>query len=173
MVELQATIDAVDEWITYFQDNGYTTDPRLAPIVTKRELASGNYEDAKLAFDKQDYSTARERTQIAQTRASDALEDSTDLFAEIESGSAVVTATETPREDGNTTSPLGGWLEGSFISKIIIPAVVIVILAVLAVLAYLYFGGGGSGGSGKKRGGGRQGKSRSSKSSKHQYDELF
>jgi len=169
MVELQATIDAVDEWITYFQDKGYTTDSRLAPIVTKREFASEDYTDAKLAFDKQNYSTAREKTQIAQTRASDALEASKDLFAAIEGGSAVVTATKTPGENGNITSPGDG--DGSFISKVAIPAVVIVVVLILAVLAYLYFGGGGSGGSGKKRGGG--GRGRSSKSSKHQYDELF
>jgi hypothetical protein len=167
MVELQATIDAVDEWITYFQDKGYTTDSRLAPIVTKREFASEDYADAKLAFDKQDYSTAREKTQIAQSRASDALEASKELFEAVESGSAVVTATETPAGEGNITSSQNG--DDSFIGKLILPIIVIVILA---VLAYFYFGGGGSGGSGKKRGGGGKGKSRSS-SSKHQYDELF
>ena len=170
MVEVQATIDAVDEWITYFQDNGYTTDSRLAPIVTKREFASEDYADAKLAFDKQDYSTARENAQSAQTRASDALAASQDLFAEIDGGGAAVTATETPIEGGNTTS--GEETEGSLVGTLLRVGGLIVILIVLCVLVYLRYGGG-NGGSGKKRGGGGNGKSRSSKSSKHQYDELF
>jgi hypothetical protein len=169
MVEVQATIDAVDEWITYFQDNEYP-DSRLAPIVTKREFASEDFVDAKAAFDKQDYSTAREKTQSAQTRASDALDEAKDLFAEVDSGSVAVTETQKPDGNGNTTSPEEA--DGSLIGKVLVPVVVIVILVIAAVLAYLHFGGGGSGGSGKRGGGGLR-KGRSSKSSKHQYDELF
>jgi len=169
MVEVQATIDAVDEWITYFQDNGYP-DSRLAPIVTKREFASQDFADAKAAFDKQDYSTARDKTQSAQTRGSGALDEAQELFAEFDSGGAVVTATKTPGEGGNTTS--SGEKDDSFIGKVIIAVILIAIIVIVAVFVYLRFGGGGSGGSGK-RGGGGQGKVRSSKSSKHQYDELF
>jgi len=172
MVEVQATIDAVDEWITYFQDNGFITDPRLVPIVTKREFASQDFIDARAAFDRQDYNIARERTQSAQTRASDALEEAQELFAGIESGSAVVTVTQTLGEEGNTTSSADVEGGGSFIGTVIMAVVLIAILVIIAVLVYLRFGGGGNGGNGK-RGGGGQGKVRSSKSSKHQYDELF
>ena len=162
IVEVQATLDAVDEWITYFQDNGFTSDTRLIPIVTKRELASGDYTDARAALNRQDFTTAQERIQSAQTRSTEALNEAQNLFDAIESGSAVV-ATQTPEE--NTTAPED---EGS--STLLIAIGVIGVIAIIAVLAYLYFGGGGSG---KKRGGGGQGKSKSSKSSKHQYDELF
>ena len=169
MVEVQATIDAVDEWITYFQDHGYTTDSRLAPIVTKREFAAEDYTDAKAAFNKGDYGTAREKAQSAQTRSSDALKASQEFFAEIEGGSSAVVATvqtKTPIE-GEEIIPENSSLIGNLIPVVI----VLVIIVILGVFVYFRFGG--NGGSGKKRGGGGEGKARSSKSSKHQYDELF
>ena len=169
MVEVQATIDAVDEWITYFQDNGYTTDSRLAPIVTKREFAAEDYADAKSAFDKGDFSTAQEKTQSAQIRASDALANSQEFFADLEGGNSAVVATETEAPIGDETTEADG--DGSLIWKVIPVVVVIAIIAVVGLFFYLR--SGGSGGSGKRRGGGGEGKGRSSKSSKHQYDELF
>ena len=173
MVEVQATIDAVDEWITYFQDHGYTTDSRLAPIVTKREFAAEDYTDAKAAFNKEDYSTAREKTQSAQTRSADALKASQEFFAELEEGSsAVVTATqiETPIE-GEEIIPEDPENKSSLIGNLIPVVIVLAIIVILGVFIYLRFGK--NGGNGKKRGGGGEGKARSSKSSKHQYDELF
>ena len=171
LVELQATIDSVDEWITYFQDHGYTTDPRLAPIVTKREFASEDYIDAKLAFDKKDYATAKEKTEVAQTRANDALEASQKLNDEIEKGAvATVAATQTPGGDGNTTPP-DGLTKGLFGSTIVRAVIAIVVLGVIIAFLYMRFGGSGGNRGGKKRNGG--GRPRSSKSSKSQYDELF
>ena len=174
MVEVQATIDAVDEWITYFQNNGYTTDPRLVPIVTKREFAAEDYADAKLAYNNnKDYNTAQEKTKSAQTRSSDALEAALEFFEELEKASSAavaVTETEAPIE-GDGTISTESKSNGSF-SGIVIPVVIGIAIIVIVGL-FLYLRSGGSGGSGKRRGGGGGGKGRSSKSSKHQYDELF
>jgi len=148
-------IDKTDEWITYFKtEKQLSNDPRLAPIITKREFAAEDVSDAKDLFDEGKYTEARKKAEEAYKKADKVFTETQQLNEELE---AAPTGLQLP--------DLSGIL-------IYVVGIIIIIIAGLGLLRYLNNRGGKGGGKG---GGGSFG-SRDrpkKKSTAHQYDELF
>ncbi len=152
--DAKEAIDRSDEWITYFRDEkNLASDPRLAPIITKREFASEDISDAKELFDAGKYSEARSKAEEALNKATEVFDATQDLQTKIESQPA-----------GIDLSGIGG---------ILIYVVIAIILIIIVGFVLLFIRNrGGKGGSG---GGGSFGSKQKVKPKKkiHQYDELF
>jgi tetratricopeptide (TPR) repeat protein len=162
--DAKEAIDRTDEWITYFKTNkSMETDPRLAPIITKREFAAEYAANAQELYEQGKYSEARTKADDANKKATEVFNDTQKLNDEI---------SKTPVSTGPDLGALSGIL------MYVIIAIVIIVAAVGIFLLMKKRGGSGGrkGGSGKGGGGGSFGwKKRSSSKSKksHQYDELF
>ncbi len=161
IADAKEAIDRTDEWITYFKtDKEMETDPRLAPIITKREFAAEYATNAQELFDDGKYSDAKQKAEDAYNKATDVFNDTQNLNDEIN---------QTPASSG----PDIGTTVASILPTIII---VIIIIAIIAgAVFFIKNRGGGKGGSGKGGGGSFGWKKRSSPKAKksHQYDELF
>jgi len=61
--DAKEAIDKTDEWISYFKtEKELGSDPRLAPIITKREFAAEDVSDAKELYDAGKYTEARKKS---------------------------------------------------------------------------------------------------------------
>jgi tetratricopeptide (TPR) repeat protein len=158
IAEAKEAIDRTDEWITYFNtEKNMETDPRLAPIITKREFASEYVSNAQELFDQGKYSEAKEKAESANTKATDVFDDTQELYNEV-SGNTSAT--------GSDSGSLSGLLMYLVIA-------IIIIAAVIGIFLFMKKKGGSGGGKGG--GGGSYGRGKPSSKSKkaHQYDELF
>ena len=61
------------------------SDPRLAPIITKREFAAEDASDAKELYDAGKFTEARKKAEEAYQKADEVFTATQDLHAEIES----------------------------------------------------------------------------------------
>jgi hypothetical protein len=160
--DAKEAIDRTDEWITYFKtDLAMEADPRLAPIITKREFAAEYVSNAQDLFEQNKYTEAKNKAQDANEKAIEIFEETQKLNA---------TISQTPVSSGPDF--------GAILGLLIYPVIGIIIIAV-AIVVYRLLprggNGGGKGGSGKGGGGSFGWKKRTSSKSKksHQYDELF
>ena len=164
IADAKEAIDRTDEWITYFKtDKKMETDPRLAPIITKREFAAEYASNAQELIDQSKFTEAKQKADEANTKATEVFNDTQNLYNEIN-----LTATTVNTPSGPNLSALTGILSYLIIA-------IIIIAAGVGIFQFLKKKGGGGGGSGKGGGGSFGWKKRSSPKSKksHQYDELF
>ncbi len=164
IADAKEAIDRTDEWITYFKgDKKMETDPRLAPIITKREFAAEYASNAQELFDQGKYTDAKQKAEDAFTKATEVFNDTQNLNNEIN---------QTPTAG---SGPDIGATVASIIPNVIIVIVIIGVIAGIFLFVKRRGGGGGKGGSGKGGGGSFGWKKRSSPKTKksHQYDELF
>lgn len=160
IADAKEAIDRTDEWITYFRtEKEMSTDPRLAPIITKREFAAEYASSAQDLYDDGKYSDAREKAEDANEKATEVFNDTQKLNEEITSGSSA-------------TGPDLGAITG-----ILTYVIIAILLIAAAVGAFLFLKKRGGNGGGKGGGGGGSfgWQKRSAPKSKktHQYDELF
>ncbi len=162
--QAKEAIDRTDEWITYFKtEKNMATDPRLAPIITKREFASEYTANAQDLFEQNKYDEAKAKAEDANEKATEVFNDTQALYNEVSNGPA-------------TSGP-----DLSAITGILVYVIIAIIVIAAGVGIFLYMkkkggNGGGGGGRGGSGGGGSFGwKSRSAPKTKksHQYDELF
>ena len=162
IADAKEAIDSTDEWITYFKDEKkLSTDPRLAPIITKREFAVGYSTDAQSLLDANKFTDARSKAEEAYNKATEVFNDSQNLNSELDKGGT-----------GFDFSAIIGYL-------VYIIAIIVILVIIFVIYRFMKKrGGGGS----KKRGGGggsfgwkNQGSSKGSSKGKksHGYDELF
>ncbi len=164
ITDAKEAIDRTDEWITYFKtDKKMETDPRLAPIITKREFAAEYASNAQDLFDQNKFTEARQKAEDAFTKATDVFNDTQNLNNEV-----------------NQTAKAGAAPDLSGLIGILTNLIILIIIIAIVVGIFLFLkkrggSGGGKGGSGKGGGGSFGWKKRSSTKSKksHQYDELF
>lgn len=154
-------IDRTDEWITYFKtEKGMETDPRIAPIVTKREFAAEYASNAQELYDQSKFTEARAKAEDANKKATEVFNDTQELYNEVSKG---------PVSTGPDLNALSGIL-------IYVVIAIIIIIAGVGIFLFMKKRGGNGGGKGGSGGGGSFGwKKRSAPKSKksHQYDELF
>ncbi|MFA7563600.1 MAG: hypothetical protein WCY70_09170 [Methanoculleus sp.] len=82
-----ATIESVDELITYFVENrSMSADPQVVAIMTKRESATQFYSQAQDNLNAKNYPLARSKATDSQNKADDALKDATALREQIGDG---------------------------------------------------------------------------------------
>ncbi|RXE55880.1 hypothetical protein ABH15_06590 [Methanoculleus taiwanensis] len=82
-----ATIQQVDDLITYFKDNrSMGSDARVVAIITKRESAVQYYTTASDELTRGNYAAAKTKAADAETKATEALNDATALRTEIGDG---------------------------------------------------------------------------------------
>lgn len=166
IADAKEAIDRTDEWITYFKtDKKMGTDPRMSPIITKREFAAEYATNAQELFDQGKYADAKQKAEDAFTKAKEVFNDTQNLNNDLN---------QTPVSSG----PDIGATVSSILPKVIIVVVIIAIIAGAVLFIKRRGGGGGGkgkGGSGKGGGGSFGWKKRSSTKTKksHQYDELF
>ena len=156
--EAKEAIDKTDEWISYFKtEKELGSDPRLAPIITKREFAAEDVGDAKELFDAGKYTEARKKAEEAYQKADEVFTATHDLNTELEA------------------APKG--MELPDLSGILIYVVGIIVVAVVGFILFriMKSRGGKGGGKGGSGGGGSFGSrdKPKKKSTAHQYDELF
>ncbi len=156
--EAKEAIDKTDEWISYFKtEKELGSDPRLAPIITKREFAAEDAGDAKELFDAGKYTEARKKAEEAYQKADEVFTATQDLNTELEA------------------APKG--MELPDLSGILIYVVGIIVVAVVGFILFriMKSRGGKGGGKGGSGGGGSFGSrdKPKKKSTAHQYDELF
>ena len=165
IADAKEAIDRTDEWITYFKTNkSMETDPRLAPIITKREFAAEYATNAQELFDQSKYSDARAKAEDANKKATEVFNDTQNLNDAI---------SKAPVSTGPDLGALPGILMYGIIGIIIIA--MLIGLVIFMKNRGGNSGGGGKGGSGKGGGGSFGWKKRSTGKSKksNQYDELF
>lgn len=156
--DAKEAIDKTDEWISYFKtEKELGSDPRLAPIITKREFAAEDAGDAKELFDAGKYTEARKKAEEAYQKADEVFTATQDLNTELEA------------------APKG--MELPDLSGILIYVVGIIVVAVVGFILFriMKSRGGKGGGKGGSGGGGSFGSrdKPKKKSTAHQYDELF
>lgn len=157
--DVKEPLDKTDEWIDYFRnEKNLGSDPRLVPIITKREFAVEDANDAKDLYDAGKYSEARKKAGEAFSKANETFTETQNLQAELEAG------------------PKG--FEFPDISGILIyfVGIIIVVIVGFILLRVLKSRGGGKGGGKGGGGGGGSFGSRDKPKKKptaHQYDELF
>lgn len=153
--DAKEAIDKTDEWINYFKtEKELGSDPRLAPIITKREFAAEDASDAKELYDAGKYTEARKKAEEAYQKADEVFTATQDLNAELEAA---------PK--GFQFPDLSG----------IIPYIIgIIVVAIVGFALFRIMKNRGGKGGGKGGGGsfGSRDKPKK-KSTAHQYDELF
>lgn len=154
--DAKEAIDKTDEWITYFKtEKELGSDPRLAPIITKREFAAEDASDAKELYDSGKYSEARKKAEEAYQKATEVFDETQALEADLN------------KEPEPTALPdITGFL------PYIIGIIILVIVGFVALRLMKNRGGKGGGGGGKGGSFGSREKPKK-KSTAHQYDELF
>lgn len=164
IADAKEAIDRTDEWITYFKtDKKMETDPRLSPIITKREFAAEYATNAQELFDQGKFTEAKQKALDANAKATEVFNDTQNLNNEVNQ-----TAVSSP-------GPNLGSLTGILTNLVIIIIIIAAIAGIFLFMKKRGGSGGGKGGSGKGGGGSFGWKKRSSPKSKksHQYDELF
>jgi hypothetical protein len=118
--DAQVPLNNVDAVISYIKPNISSTDPRLSPIISKREVASGFLSTANDEIFAGNYERARNKATEAFTKGNESYNDALDLKKEI----------------GGGFNPVGavGKLFGS--GTIIIIVIVAVVLVVAGVIIY-------------------------------------
>jgi hypothetical protein len=121
VADAQAAITNVDQIINYIKPNISSTDSRLSPIISKREVAAGFISTANDEIFAGNYEHARNKAQEAYTKGNESYTDALDLKKQISEG----------------FNPLGaiGKLFGSG-TLVIIIGVVAVVLVVVGVIIY-------------------------------------
>ena len=161
IADAKEAIDRTDEWITYFKtEKDMETDPRLAPIITKREFAAEYTSNAQELFSQNKYSEAKSKATEANNKATEVFEETQKLNDEVN---------KTPLSSGPDVSSITG-------SLIFIVLAILLIGVGVGIFLFMKNKGGNGGGKGGSGGGGSFGwKNRSAPKSKksHQYDELF
>ncbi|HWQ66513.1 MAG TPA: hypothetical protein VN372_06555 [Methanospirillum sp.] len=162
IADAKEAIDRTDEWISYFKtEKNMGTDPRLAPIITKREFAAEYASSAQELYDQGKYTEARKKAEDASEKAIEVFNETQNLNNEL------------------SKTPVNKGFDFSAITGLLIYVVIAIILIVVGIGLFLFMkkrGGGGGKGGNKSGGGGSFGwKQRSAPKAKksHQYDELF
>jgi hypothetical protein len=151
--DAKETIDKADEWISYFKtEKGLGSDPRLAPIVTKREFAAEYTADAKNLYDSGKYTEAKKRADEAYKKANEVFTETQELNAELEA------------------SPVGFALPDLSGILVYIVGIIVVVIVIFGLLRFMKNRGGRGGGGGGSFGSRERPRK---KSTAHQYDELF
>ncbi len=121
VADAQVPITNVDQVINYVKPNISSTDPRLSPIISKREIAWGFISTANDEIFTGNYERAREKAEEAYTKGNESYTDALDLKKQISEG----------------FNPLGaiGKIFGSG-TLVIIIGVVAVVLVVVGVIIY-------------------------------------
>jgi hypothetical protein len=116
VADAQVPIDNVDQTVNFIRPNVSSTDPRLSPILAKREVAAGFISTANDEIFSGNYERAREKAQEAFTKGNESYTDALDLKKQITEG----------------FNPLGaiGKLFGSGTTIIIVGVVAVVLIAV-------------------------------------------
>jgi len=119
--DAQIPINNVDAVISYIKPNISSTDPRLSPIISKREVAAGFLSTASDEIFAGNYERARDKATEAFTKGNESYNDALDLKKEISGG----------------FNPVGavGKLFGSG-TVIIIVGIVAVVLIAVGVIIY-------------------------------------
>ena len=160
IADAKEAIDRTDEWITYFKtEKSMETDPRLAPIITKREFAAEYASSAQELYDQSKFTDAREKADDANKKATEVFNDTQTLYNEVSKG---------PVSTGPDLSALSGILIYLIIG-------IIIIAAGIGIFLFMKKQGGKGGGKSGGGGGSFGWKKRSTPKSKksNQYDELF
>jgi ATP-dependent Zn protease len=153
--DAKEAIDKTDEWISYFKtEKGLGSDPRLAPIVTKREFAAEYTADAKNLYDSGKYTEAKKRADEAYKKANEVFTETQELNAELEA------------------SPVGFALPDLSGILVYIVGIIVVVIVIFGLLRFMKNRGGRGGGGGGGGSFGSRDRPRK-KSTAHQYDELF
>jgi hypothetical protein len=159
--DAKEAIDRTDEWITYFKtEKNMETDPRIAPIITKREFAAEYAANAQDLYDQSKFTDAKAKAEDANSKALEVFNDTQNLNEELN---------QTPVSSGPDLSVVTNNLVNLIIA-------IIIIIGLGGIILFLKKKGGSGGGKGGSGGGGSFGwKKRSAPKSKksHQYDELF
>jgi len=120
--DANAPVEQTDELINYFKVNkSMSADPRLSPIITKRELAADLVVDARDLASEGKYDEAVQKAGEAYTKANEALNDALALKEEV---------------DSNPFAAIGGILSGALVTII-----VVIVVIILAVVGFLFFRG--------------------------------
>jgi len=121
VADAQIPINYVDQTINFIKPNVSNTDPRLSPIIAKREVAAGFISTANDEIFSGNYERAREKAQEAFAKGNESYNDALDLKKQITEG----------------FNPLGaiGKLFGSS-TLVIIVVVVAVVLVAVGVIIY-------------------------------------
>jgi hypothetical protein len=153
--DAKEAIDKTDEWITYFKtEKNLGSDPRLAPIITKREFAAEDVTDAKDLYDEGKYTEARKKAEEAYKKADEVFQETQSLNEELEA------------------APKG--MELPDLSGLLIYIVGIIIVVIVGFVLFRIMKNRGGKGGGKGGGGSFGSRDRpKKKSTAHQYDELF
>ncbi|WAC05627.1 MAG: hypothetical protein OS112_03085 [Methanoregula sp.] len=120
IADAQIPITNVDQVINYVKPNMSSTDSRLSPIISKREVAAGYLSNANDEIFAGNYERAREKAQEAYSKGNESYTDALDLKKQISEG----------------FNPLGavGKLFGSGTLVIIIGVVAVVLIAVGVII---------------------------------------
>jgi hypothetical protein len=86
VADAQSTISNVDAAISFIKPNISSTDPRLAPIISKREVAAGFVSDANDEIFSGNYDRGRDKAQEAFAKANESYNDALDLKKQITEG---------------------------------------------------------------------------------------
>jgi hypothetical protein len=86
VADAQSTISNVDAAISFIKPNISSTDPRLAPIISKREVAAGFVSTANDEIFAGNYDRASEKAQEAFSKANESYNDALDLKKQITEG---------------------------------------------------------------------------------------
>jgi hypothetical protein len=118
--DAQVPLTNVDSVISYIKPNISSTDPRLSPIISKREVASGFLSTANDEIFAGNYERARDKAKEAFDKANESYNDALDLKNQVSGG----------------FNPVGaiGKLFGS--GTVIIIVIVAVVLIVAGVIIY-------------------------------------
>lgn len=120
--DANAPVEQTDALITYFKENkSMSADPRLSPIITKRELAADLVVDARDLASERKYGEAIHKAGEAKVKAEEALADALSLKEDVDSG---------------LFSGLGNIFSGTAITIIIV-----IVVIILAVLGFFYLRG--------------------------------
>ena len=113
--DANAPVEQTDELISYFKVNkSMSADPRLSPIITKREIAADLVVDARDLASQGKYDEAVQKAGEAYTKANEALTDAQALKEDV---------------DSNPFAAIGGIFSGALVTIIVV--IVVVILAVV------------------------------------------
>jgi len=120
VADAQIPINNVDQTINFIKPNVSSNDPRLSPIIAKREIAAGFISTANDAIFSGNYERARDKAHEALTKGNESYNDALELKKQITEG----------------FNPLGaiGRLFGSSTVFIIVGVVAVVLVAVGVII---------------------------------------
>lgn len=120
--DANAPVEQTDELINYFKVNkSMSADPRLSPIITKREIAADLVVDARDLASQGKYDEAVQKAGEAYTKANEALTDAQALKEDV---------------DSNPFAAIGGAFSGTLVT-----IVIVIVVVILAVVGFLFLRG--------------------------------